>query len=163
MPRHRSLRLDGPEYRGRPLGHRLDPLRSVLDPFAPGDFEALVERLLKAHDFRPTREIEIASLLDRPIGMASATVGRLYLTYEWTTPLETEFGVGPDSDFGSTLDRTPPRATRSSWCTPTSAQLRATPKRPGRWSISFRPRESSARSSSSTPPTMGTDCWVAGE
>ncbi len=99
MPRHRSLRLDGPEYRGRPLGHRLDPLRSVLDPFAPSDFEALVERLLKAHDFRPTREIEIASLLDRPIGMASATVGRLYLTYEWTTPLETEFGVGPDSDF----------------------------------------------------------------
>src|SRR3954468_8314073 len=46
MPRHRSLRLDGPEFRGRPLGHNLDPLRSELDPLAPNDFEELVLRLL---------------------------------------------------------------------------------------------------------------------
>jgi hypothetical protein len=99
MPRHRSLRLDGPEFRGRPLGHRFDPLRSELKPLAPDDFEKLVWRLLDAHEFRPLREIDIGSLLDRPVGMISARVGQLYLTYEWTTPIETEFGVGPDSDF----------------------------------------------------------------
>lgn len=99
MPRHRSLRLDGPEFRGRPLGHNLDPLRSELDPLAPSDFEKLVLRLLDAHEFRPSRAVDIGSLLDRPIGAVSAVVGRLYLTYEWTFPLETEFGVGPDSDF----------------------------------------------------------------
>jgi len=99
MPRHRTLRLDGPEFRGRPLGHRMDPLRSELNPLEPADFEALVRRLLTAHDFRESREIELASLLDPAVGNVKALVGRLYLTYDWTTPLETEFGVGPDSDF----------------------------------------------------------------
>ncbi len=99
MPRHCSLRLDGPEFRGRPLGHRFDPLRSELESLAPEDFDALVGRLLDAHDFRPIREIDVAPLLDRPIGSARAVLGRLYLTYEWTSPLETEFGVGPGSDF----------------------------------------------------------------
>ncbi len=99
MPRHRSLRLDGPEFRGRPLGHRMDPLRSELEPLSPDDFEALVARLLAAHDFRPERSIDFTSLLDTPVGALRAEVGRLYLTYEWTTPLETEFGVGPEDDF----------------------------------------------------------------
>jgi hypothetical protein len=99
MPRHRSLRLDGPEFRGRPLGHRMDPLRSELDPLETEDFSALVARLLGAHEFRPKRQIDLASLLDSPIGALRAEVGRLYLTYEWTAPLETEFGVGPEDDF----------------------------------------------------------------
>lgn len=47
MPRHRSLRLDGPDFRGRPLGHRLDPLRCELDRMAPEHFEKLVSRLLE--------------------------------------------------------------------------------------------------------------------
>jgi hypothetical protein len=99
MPNHRSLRLDGPEFRGRPLGHRLDPLRSELNPLPPDDFVALVRRLLDAHDFRPGQQIEIEPLLDRPTGRVEATIGRLYLTYEWTTPLFTEVGFDPDSDF----------------------------------------------------------------
>jgi hypothetical protein len=99
MPRHRSLRLDGPEFRGRPLGHRMDPLRCELEPLAPNDFEALVARLLDAHDFRPQRSIDLTSLLDAPVGALRGEIGRLYLTYEWTTPLETEFGVGPEDDF----------------------------------------------------------------
>jgi hypothetical protein len=99
MPSHRSLRLDGPEFRGRPLGHRMDPLRCELDVLEPESFQALVSRLLEAHEFRISREVDIASLLNSDIGSVSAMVGRLYLTYEWLAPIETEFGVGPESDF----------------------------------------------------------------
>jgi len=99
MPRHRSLRLDGPEFRGRPLGHRMDPLRCELDVLEPETFRALVSRLLDAHEFRVSREVDITTLLDADIGDVSATVGRLYLTYEWLAPIETEFGIGPETDF----------------------------------------------------------------
>jgi hypothetical protein len=99
MPRHRSLRLDGPDFRGRPLGHRLDPLRSELDRLPPKQFEALVNRLMEVHEFRPVREVDLSPYLRSPVGRVRALAGRLYLTYEWTTPLETEFGVGPESDF----------------------------------------------------------------
>jgi hypothetical protein len=99
MPHHRSLRIDGPAFRGRPLGHRFDPLRSWLDKMEPELFVELVDELLRAHDFRPRREIDLAALLDRDIGVVSATVGTLYLTYEWTFPGATEFGVDPGTDF----------------------------------------------------------------
>ncbi len=99
MPRHRSLRLDGPDFRGRPLGHRFDPLRCELDRLPSEQFEALASRLMEVHEFRPDREVDLTPYLRSPIGRVHALAGRLYLTYEWTTPLETEFGVGPDSDF----------------------------------------------------------------
>jgi hypothetical protein len=97
MPRHRSMRLDGPPFRGRPLGHRLDPLRSELDALTPSDFAALAQALLAAHDFRPGRDLD--PRLFGAVGTVRAIVGRLYLTYEWTSPLFTEFGFGVDSDF----------------------------------------------------------------
>jgi hypothetical protein len=99
MPRHRTLRLDGPDFRGRPLGHRYDPLRSELEPLSAADFETLVARLLEAHDFRAQCDVDLASMLDRDVGAVTANVGRLYLTYEWTTPLATEFGYDPGTDF----------------------------------------------------------------
>lgn len=99
MPRHRSLRIDGPPFRGRPLGHRFDPLRSELAVLPPDDFEELVDKLLDAHDFRPTREISLQESLGADIGRVAARTGRLYLTYEWTSPLFSEFGVDPGSDF----------------------------------------------------------------
>jgi hypothetical protein len=99
MPHHRSLRIDGPTFRGRPLGHRFDPLRSWLDKLEPQLFVDLVHELLRAHDFRLKRTIDLAPLLDRDIGVVSATVGTLYLTYEWTFPGATEFGVDPGTDF----------------------------------------------------------------
>jgi len=99
MPDHRSLRLDGPEFRGRPLGHRMDPLRSELNPLAADDFGKLVQRLLGAHEFHAEQEVDIAPMLDRSIGQVNAMTGRLYLTYEWTTPLATEFGFDGESDF----------------------------------------------------------------
>jgi hypothetical protein len=99
MPRHRTLRLDGPDFRGRPLGHRFDPLRSELSPLAPEDFTQLVDRLLEAHEFRQTRELNLGAILDRDTGQLTARVGRLYLTYEWMSPLFTEFGFSPGSEF----------------------------------------------------------------
>jgi hypothetical protein len=101
MPTHRSLRLDGPDFRGRPLGHRLDPLRCQLNQLPPREFDKLVQRLLDVHDFRPSREIDLTGRLDRQVGTLRAVVGCLYLTYEWTTPIETEFGVGEGTDFRS--------------------------------------------------------------
>jgi hypothetical protein len=99
MPRHRSLRIDGPPFRGRPLGHRFDPLRSWLAKMEPALFVEVVDALLKAHDFRAKRDIDLASRLDRDIGTVTAAVGTLYLTYEWTFPGATEFGFDPGTDF----------------------------------------------------------------
>ncbi len=99
VPRHRSIRIDGPPFRGRPLGHRFDPLRSELAPLAPDDFEELVGRLLDAHEFRPSGEIALQERLGTDIGRVAARTGRLYLTYEWTSPLFTEFGFDLGSDF----------------------------------------------------------------
>lgn len=98
MPEHRSLRLDGPDWRGRPLGHRYDPLRSELAPFEPDTFESLVGALLAAHDFRPSSDLRLSDYLDFP-GRAIATLGTLYLTYEWTSPLFTEYGFDPGTEF----------------------------------------------------------------
>jgi len=97
MPRHRSMRLDGPPFRGRPLGHRLDPMRCELDPLAPADFDELVTRLLAEHEFVAAREVDPG--LFGSVGTLRAVVGRLYLTYEWASPLFTEFGFDEDSDF----------------------------------------------------------------
>ena len=108
MPQHRSLRIDGPTFRGRPLGHRYDPLRSALAKTEPEVFEELVDGLLQAHDFRPKREIDLASLLDRDIGTLSTTVGTLYSTYEWTFAGATEYGFDPGTDFR--LEATPESA-----------------------------------------------------
>lgn len=99
MPRHRSIRIDGPPLRGRPLGHRFDPLRSQLAPLVPDDFEHLVGRLLDAHNFRPARDVALTALFDRDIGRVSARVGRLHSTYEWTSPLFSEFGSAGRDGF----------------------------------------------------------------
>jgi hypothetical protein len=97
MPRHRSMRVDGPEFRGRPLGHRFDPLRSQLDVLPPEVFRSLVRRLLAAHGFVPERAIDPA--LFGEIGTVEATVGHLHYRYEWTSPLFTQFGYDESSSF----------------------------------------------------------------
>lgn len=91
--------MDGPDWRGRPLGHRYDPLRSQLAPLQPQDFQALVWRLLEAHDFRASETVDIADYLGNGVGNATATIGKLYLTYEWTSPLFSEFGYDEGTDF----------------------------------------------------------------
>jgi hypothetical protein len=102
MLSHQSMRIDGPQWRGRPLGHRIDPLRSEMSPMAPDDFRALVERLLEVHRYELQDTLDARSLLggiadgtDR----ASLTRGRMHYTYEWTHPLFTEFGYDPGETF----------------------------------------------------------------
>lgn len=101
MDRHRSLRIDGPTFRGRPLGHRFDPLRSELDAMHPKDYDALCDRLLRAYDFRPAEELDASALFaaDTQVEGVRLVRGTMYQTYEWTHPMFTEFGYDLGSDF----------------------------------------------------------------
>lgn len=93
MLAHRSMRIDGPSFRGRPLGHRLDPLRSQIGVCEPGLFARLVNRILDAHDFRASTTHAVGSL--------TFMVGRLYQTLEWQSPAFAEYGFDPGDDFRS--------------------------------------------------------------
>lgn len=100
--RHKSMRIDRPAWRGRPLGHRFDPLRTELANLDTGTFTELVEALLTAHDYRIDRRLDAASLLQ---GVANGTdeaflsVGTMYSTYEWPFSLGVEYGVFEGTDF----------------------------------------------------------------
>jgi len=96
MPRHRSMRIDGKAWRGRPLGHGYDPLRSELDRFDPPVFTAIVSRLLEAHDFQIERTTVFTPEANSPV---VGHVGTLGLTYEWVLPMTTEFGFSAGTDF----------------------------------------------------------------
>lgn len=93
LPAHRSMRIDGPTFRGRPLGHRFDPLRSELAPMKPELFRSLVANLMSAHEYEPKSTFDVADALGLPEGTVDGSVGTMQLTYEWTSPLFTEFGV----------------------------------------------------------------------
>ncbi|WP_156458799.1 hypothetical protein [Microbacterium sp. Leaf179] len=94
MPAHRSMRVDGPAWRGRPLGHGIDPLRSVLAPMPPKLFVDVVSGILSAHDFR-SAEPSGALNTERPTVLR----GQMHLTYEWVLPMTTEFGFEEGSEF----------------------------------------------------------------
>ncbi|WP_108249982.1 DUF4365 domain-containing protein [Planctomonas deserti] len=100
MPTHRSMRIDGPAWRGRPLGHGIDPMRSELAPMAPDLFIRVVTALLNAHDFRVHGgDGKLAPLSGLATDRPTVAVGTLYLTYEWVLPLFTEFGFDDGTDF----------------------------------------------------------------
>lgn len=104
MLNHRSMRIDGPAFRGRPLGHRLDPLRSQLDVLEPEEFEELVSDLLDAHSYRIEKTLDAGDLLSgvrKGTDRAKLTMGTLYTTWEWVFQLGTEFGFGPETNFRS--------------------------------------------------------------
>jgi hypothetical protein len=102
MLSHQSMRIDGPQWRGRPLGHRIDPLRSEMNPMPPDDFRALVDRLLEVHGYELQDTLDAGLLLSGiPNGtdQASLTRGLMHYTYEWTHLLFTQFGYGPGGTF----------------------------------------------------------------
>ena len=102
MRLHQSMRIDGPFFRGRPLGHRLDPLRCSLDRLEPAVYVSLIQRLLRVHDFRVTETLDPARLFDDDALTGEHILlktGKLYNTFEWVFQSFTEFGVGPDDDF----------------------------------------------------------------
>lgn len=98
MRRQQSLRITGPFFRGRPLGHRLDPLRCQLEPLGSEEFAAVVRRILQLHTFRHQDDAGGVVPASMVPGL-SFDCGRLYNTLEWVPQLFTEFGVGRDDDF----------------------------------------------------------------
>lgn len=81
---HRSMRIDGPAFRGRPLGHRMDPLRSVLAYPSKERWVEMVIRILQVHDFRE------ASL--RQVGELTVLRGTIAKTLLWQSPAFAEYG-----------------------------------------------------------------------
>jgi len=102
MRQHQSMRIDGPFFRGRPLGHRLDPLRCSLNRLEPTVFMLLTQRLLDVHDYRITEQLDPSVLFSNDTlteEHVRLTTGRLYNTFEWASQLFTEFGTSPTDDF----------------------------------------------------------------
>lgn len=97
LVKHRSMRIDGPAFRGRPLGHRIDPVRSVLATPSLLVWRELVERLLQAHDF-----IEMGH---SKVGELTVLHGFLRQTLLWQSPAFAEYGWAADQDF---RDEPPP-------------------------------------------------------
>lgn len=81
---HRSMRIDGPAFRGRPLGHRMDPLRSEIAPPEADTWEQMVWRLLEAHDFRETSRRQHDGFV--------VARGVLAQTMLWQSPAFAEYG-----------------------------------------------------------------------
>jgi hypothetical protein len=88
---HRSMRIDGPAFRGRPLGHRIDPIRSSLATPPPEVWRGLVERLLQAHDFVVKRR--------HAAGELTIVHGVLSQTLLWQSPAFAEYGQTRGEDF----------------------------------------------------------------
>lgn len=102
MLTHRSLRIDGPSFRGRPLGHRLDPLRCYLARMEPKVFSEVVGALLSAHGYRTTEDLDPAILFPAAHtsgDVISLTKGTFHHTYEWVLQMMTEFTFDEASDF----------------------------------------------------------------
>lgn len=92
--KHRSMRIDGPQWRGRPLGHSIDPLRSALAALKPADYIDIVNRLLEAHGFKVYEQLDVRLLFPDSADSDGLILmrGRMHSTYEWTHPMFTEFG-----------------------------------------------------------------------
>ena len=89
---HSSIRTDGPSYKGRPLGHRLDPLRCIPKQFETEDFEKLVLRLLEVHSFKEEAILPSSVLFKPHHGQVKIIKGILRQTYEWRPQIGTVFG-----------------------------------------------------------------------
>ncbi|NQX14994.1 DUF4365 domain-containing protein [Rathayibacter sp. VKM Ac-2857] len=81
---HQSMRIDGPAFRGRPLGHRIDPLRSVLAHPPTEVWGEIVTRILRAHDFREASRDQVGELT-----VIRGTLAQMLL---WQSPAFAEYG-----------------------------------------------------------------------
>jgi hypothetical protein len=97
MVAHRSMRIDGPAFRGRPLGHRLDPLRCALAELDPDVFDRVVDSLLDAYLFRDITERDATRLINsRDAQRVRVLTGTLHTTYEYPFTGSIEIGFGAD-------------------------------------------------------------------
>ncbi|WP_157973750.1 DUF4365 domain-containing protein [Desertihabitans aurantiacus] len=90
MVDHRSMRIDGPAFRGRPLGHRMDPLRSELAPPAADVWVEMVTRVLQAHDLREASRTQVGDL--------TVLHGTIAQTLLWQSPAFAEYGYSNSPD-----------------------------------------------------------------
>jgi hypothetical protein len=91
MFKHRSMRIDGPAFQGRPLGHRYDPLRSELSIVEPQLWREIVEKLLGAYRFRELGRTSVSRDL-------TVLTGQFYDTMQWQSGAWAEFGFSPETD-----------------------------------------------------------------
>jgi Domain of unknown function (DUF4365) len=101
---HRSMRADGRMFRGRPLGHDLDPLRTTLNQMEPALFIDVVHDLLSEHGYRPGETLDAAILFpDAPAeNGASLESGILHEKFEIVLQMTTE--LVPDGDDGFRIE-----------------------------------------------------------
>src|SRR6185503_9330541 len=90
-----AIPLQGPTFRGRHLGHRIDPLRSVIASPPSGLFQAICKHILELHGYRQAERINAGDSETN----VEISVGRLYSSFEWVYQLTTQFGLDRDDDF----------------------------------------------------------------
>lgn len=94
MLSHHSLRIDGPSFRGRPLGHRLDPFRCIPNKMDPPEFLKLITRLLSAHGYEVKEYLDPTMIFpgDRfSRDMVDLTYGIMNYTFEYIYQMSTQF------------------------------------------------------------------------
>ncbi|MGV9675433.1 hypothetical protein ACWDSJ_09160 [Nocardia sp. NPDC003482] len=99
VPSHQSVRIDDKPFRGRALGHGIDPLRSSFKSPEPKLFEDIALSLLNDHGFEETESVFADGLFANPLGALTIHRGILHSTYEWTSPFFTQFGFDEGSDY----------------------------------------------------------------
>jgi hypothetical protein len=92
MFKHRSLRIDTPSFRGQSLGHRIDPLRSILEEMEPDIFQALVMRFLKEYKYEIEEGRDLIDFFPSASGdIAKLLYGTMYSPYECVYQMTTQF------------------------------------------------------------------------
>jgi hypothetical protein len=88
---YKSISIRPPLFRGRSLGHKLDPLRCSLDKLDSDVFLSMMNDLLDSHGYSITTELPITGLFSSPVGSRRLTIGCLFQTWEWSWQLSHEF------------------------------------------------------------------------
>ncbi len=103
---HKSMRIDGFSFRGRPLGHNYNPRTTSLTVMQPEIFEEIIEDLLKEHGFREKENLKVDDLfLDKSKkDKAKLLIGKMYQKYEIFIQLFTEFGCDEEGYSEDTND-----------------------------------------------------------
>ncbi|MFN7149472.1 MAG: DUF4365 domain-containing protein, partial [Microthrixaceae bacterium] len=91
LVKHRSMRIDGPAFRGRPLGHRIDPLRSTLAVPDAESWQGLIGGVLAVHDFEEKSRDTADDL--------TVLTGTMHQTLLWQSPAFSEYGWDARSRF----------------------------------------------------------------
>ena len=96
---YKSINIRPPLFRGRSLGHKLDPLRCSLDKLDSGVFLSMMNDLLDSHGYSVITELPITGLFSSPVGNRRLTIGCLFQTWEWSWHLSHEICEDEETGF----------------------------------------------------------------